>query len=124
MKHKYRAWDGIQMTTSGIQFSSTTGELTFIPKGELLRYSGFEDTNDIEIYAGDKIEFCTFDYNGHDTQYVGYVVDCGSRFMIWKTPDSEFFGSDGGFELDFIMSQDDSVEIIGNIYENPELIEV
>ena len=83
---------------------------------------GLKDKNGKEIYEGDKVSFSVFDHNGLDTQYKGYVVWCGSRFMIWNKPDDEFYGSDGGFDLDIIVEQDEELEVIGNIHQNPELL--
>ncbi len=88
----------------------------------LMQFTGLKDKNGVEIYEGDKLSFTVFDPFDNDTQYTGYVVYTGSRFQIWNKPDDEYYGSDGGFELDLVVNQDDEIEIIGNIYENPELL--
>jgi uncharacterized phage protein (TIGR01671 family) len=75
------------------------------------------DVNNKEIYTGDKLSFSIFDYNGADTQYTGYVVWNDTRFEIWNSPDSEYYGSDGGFDLGIVLAQDDEAEVIGNMYE-------
>lgn len=72
------------------------------------------------VYEGDICEFSVFDYNGHDTQYKGVVVYSGSRFMLWNSRESEYYGDDGGFDLDWITAQDDEFAVIGNIFDNPE----
>lgn len=87
------------------------------------QYTGLKDVNGKEIYEGDWLRFSIFDYNGSDTQYHGCVVFTGTRFMIWNQPDNEFYGSDGGFDLDDVYMQDDEIEIIGNLHETPELLE-
>jgi len=89
---------------------------------ELMQYTGFKDKNSKEIYEGDYVRFSIFDYNDLDTGYTGYVVWAGSRFMIWKHYDNEYYGSNGGFDLDEVCGQDDEIEVIGNRYENPELL--
>lgn len=78
--------------------------------------------NDTDFYEGDIMSFTVFDYNGADTQYTGVIKWCGSRFMIWHDNDQEFYGADGAFDLDWVIAQHDEPEVIGNIYENPELV--
>lgn len=86
-------------------------------------YTGLTDKSKRNIFEGDICEFSVFDYNGSDTQYKGVVVYTGSRFMLWKSKESEYYGNDGGFDLDWTISQDDEIEVIGNIFDNPELLE-
>ena len=87
------------------------------------------DLNDIEgvcnlnVYEGDIVSFTVFDCLGNDSQYIGCVVYSGSRFMIWRKKDCEFYGDDGGFDLDWVVAQDDEFKIIGTVFDNPELLE-
>ena len=85
-------------------------------------YTGLNDNNNVKIFKGNICEFSVFDYNDHDTQYKGVVVYSGSRFMLWKSKESEYYGYDGGFDLDWVVSQDDEFKIIGNIFDNPEML--
>lgn len=86
------------------------------------QWTGFTDVNGKKVFEGDICDFTVFDLNDCDTQYRGVIVYDGSRFMIWKEPDSEYFGSDGGFDLDWTLAQDDEFEVIGNQWDNPELL--
>lgn len=87
------------------------------------QYTGFADTNGTKIFEGDILKFSVFDHNDLDAQYIGVVTYSGSRFMLWKSADSEYYGDDGGFDLDWVAAQDDEIEAIGNIHDNPELLE-
>ncbi len=86
------------------------------------QYTGLTDKNGVKIFEGDICDFSVFDFNDHDTQYRGIVVYSGSRFMLWKSVKSEYYGADGGFDLDWVIGQDDEFEVIGNIHDNPELL--
>lgn len=81
------------------------------------QFTGLTDCNGKEIYEGDMLSFTVFDVFGGDRQYRGTVRYCGSRFMIWLSLDGEVC-----LDLDWVIEQDDELEIIGNIYDNPEII--
>ena len=86
-------------------------------------FTGKLDEDEKEIYEGDIVDFTVFDCFGGDEQYRGYVVFTGQRYQLWNKPDSEYYGDDGGFDLDWVCYQDDTLKVIGNINQNPELIE-
>lgn len=87
------------------------------------RYSEFKDIKEEQISELDILLFTVFDYNGHDTQYRGVVKFDNGKFRVWNNEKNEFFKYDEGFDLDWIVSQDDEIEIIGNVVDNPELME-
>lgn len=87
------------------------------------QYPGLTDKNGKKIFEGDICDFTVFDCFDNDTQYRGVVVYDGSRFMLWKSAESEYYGADGGFDLDWVIAQDDEFEIVGNIHDTPELLE-
>jgi uncharacterized phage protein (TIGR01671 family) len=81
---------------------------------DVMQYTGLRDKNGIEIYEGDIIE-AYFYYDGDDDKKdpsnkkifdVKYKIDKGRQFS--------------GF--DFFPSVFEHVKVIGNIYENPELM--
>lgn len=89
---------------------------------EIMQYTGLKDRDGKEIYEGDIVQFSEFDYNGLDTTHIGVVAWSGASFSIWGSMDSEYFGPDGAFDLGWARAQDDEFEIMGNVYDNPELL--
>lgn len=74
---------------------------------ELLQYTGLKDKNGIEIYEGDIL------YNLNDRY--NYVI-------IWDDIQGAFsLGEDGCLLKKYCLNE--FWEVIGNIYENPELLE-
>ena len=140
MKNRFRVWDKRERelkNVTNMSFCSCHGILggvTMLNESDyffsndenfvLEQCTGLKDKNGKLIYEGDILSFTVFDYNDYDTQYTGVVVYHGSRYTIWNNPDSEYYGSDGGFDLDWVIGQDCEIEIIGNIHENPELLKV
>ncbi|RKW61917.1 MAG: hypothetical protein D8H98_04445 [Prevotella sp.] len=114
---------GVWMIGIGAYKTHTAEHLVLNAKGDsvevvhLCQYTGLKDKNGKEIYEGDILSFTVFDAFGGDRQYRGTVRYCGSRFMIWLSLDGEVC-----LDLDWVIEQDDELEIIGNIYDNPELI--
>ena len=82
---------------------------------ELMQYTGLKDKNGVEIYEGDIVKAVSF------ARWIGFIkyLPEKSAFVLWdyeKLP----------YRDDFVyLSQfEDGFEILGNIYENPELMEV
>lgn len=77
----------------------------FNPKAsELMQYTGLKDKNGTEIYEGDIVQT---GWQGNEKGVVvfessTYCVDSGNGYMYFNHPES--------------------YEVIGNIYENPELL--
>ena len=73
-----------------------------------LQYTGLKDKNGKEIYEGDIVE-----------DYIGGL--CAVRYDVGDAGYYPFSKpSDGGYEWD--ATDADTSEVIGNIYENPELL--
>jgi hypothetical protein len=92
---KFRAWDGKRMDYGGCDCV-----LRSAPEAKVMQYTSLKDRNGKEIYEGDIIK--VDDHAGlftiHDLSFV-YTFEYGDGLV--------------GF----------TCEIIGNIYENPELIQ-
>lgn len=75
------------------------------------QYTGLKDKNGKEIYEGDIVEYTTC-YYGNEKRH--------RKVVEWEEWDSDDFGEPhnlGYFDLS------EGMEIIGNIHENPELLE-
>lgn len=87
---------------------------TFFEEIELMQYAGLKDKNDIEIYEGDIVKILKLEGYGEycdQVEYTGKIECYISEFRIQQ--------------LNLRLSDESIVEIevIGNIYEHPELLE-
>lgn len=85
----------------------------------LMQYTGLNDKNGVEIFESDIVRSCVL-INGHLYEYVGQV-----KFVAfsWNVVDKKqtyypFYNYIDGYP-DEIWE----IEVIGNIYQNPELLE-
>mgnify|MGYP000958221632 FL=1 len=148
---KYRAYDGGSlnrmyqpdevMVGNGdiwiIDEDSVAGEWIVNNDIHLMQSTGILDKNNQEIFEGDVLkfndewnEYCHEGYVDGSVEGVNYVevVRSEACFEFGKTkyPDSSLFILMEDEHLnfkDFIKSEDFEFEIIGNIYENSELLE-
>lgn len=128
---KFRAWDN---NVKEMIIQDNTDRIDKIPhywethiKTTIMQYIGLKDKNGIEIYEEDIVRFQHIDDYGYMTNvfqnesHVGVVKWGGfyPAFDIFNINDNSTFGFDCNI---FSMESDVVIEIIGNIYENPELL--
>ncbi len=83
------------------------------------QFTGLYDKNDKEIYEGDILYVTVFDCFGGDTQYKVQVLWVGTEFV----GEYSEIGEEKSWDLQWLCDLDDEIEVIGNIHDNPELLE-
>jgi hypothetical protein len=117
---KFRAWDTFKQIWSNYKIND--GTVYFMDKNtgvwygsynkrykdfNLIQYTGLKDEYGDEIYEGDIVTL-------HNSKYK----------VIFNSKEARFVLKDPFFEMDipFTNNNNERMEIVGNIYENPELI--
>lgn len=111
---KFRTWDehlGIRFPTSDAWFNLKNGEIELPKDTVLMQYTGINDKLGIGIYEGDIIEFY---YLGRHKSEVFYM---GDGFYVKTNGHKDEVRENLGLAFPFT-----EIKIIGNIYQNPELI--
>jgi uncharacterized phage protein (TIGR01671 family) len=123
--NKFRAWDGLDtmiyfdlesIKHDGLidwnenKYSDTGGGL-YIANCDVMQYTGLKDKNDKEIYEGDilKVNGCYQDK---------FIVEFSApTFCLFDGRDGVLASEDFGWDYW------EQSEVIGNIYETPELLD-
>jgi uncharacterized phage protein (TIGR01671 family) len=87
-----------------------------ISKVILMQSTGVKDDNGKEIYEGDILDFGTWDNDDiAERGVVEYNTMRGAYIITYYSP----YGGEG---FDLLNNEESPIEVIGNIYENPELL--
>lgn len=115
---KFRAWDKVykHFHEQDLIRDYIIGEFIDNPEYEVNQYTGFKDKNNREIYEEDIVEAHTFDENINKKQ-IGRVTYHSERHGYIFVP-KELEKKNLYYPLFSIVA----CELIGNVYENPELL--
>lgn len=87
---------------------------------ELMQSTGLKDKNGVEIYEGDVVNITQY-FGGHPYGEMKHIIK-RSKYNNNLVADSES-GDWRMPEVSMSFRKSDDYEVIGNIYENPELLE-
>jgi uncharacterized phage protein (TIGR01671 family) len=117
-EYKFRAWDKLSMKYFDFEdiyhsgaCSGGLGTGWDYSDAKIMQYVGISDRLKKDIYEGDIVKYETFYYGKHKVR---------QTIVKWEE-DLEHDGFGQPYAMGYIFRGD--VEIIGNIYENPELLE-
>ena len=120
---KFRIWDKRnEEWNNGIAMSSHNGQLitNHNEDFELMQYTGLKDKNGKEIYEGDIIQRVLKISGKIDIQAEVYFDKKHAGFMV-KGKGTEGYNKQLGI-INEMFSDGPIFEVIGNIYENPDLM--
>lgn len=124
---KFRAWDGKKMFDP---IFINTKTCTEIDGNFLMQYTGLKDKNGVEIYEGDILKgpkYCNFSLEGKKIRAVEWGETGDSDGYLHKKHLEWVVGENllddvGDVASDSLADVCDASKIIGNIHQNPELI--
>lgn len=88
------------------------GEYFYEPNQKLNQFTGLKDKNGKEIYEGDIIQYRQHYFNICPEKQMSYPLK--TKMVKWRADRWNVFETNAG---------ESEIEIIGNIFENPELLE-
>lgn len=116
---KFRVWTGSQMLPSFTLFDIQNELASVSTRDIIMQYTGVDDKNGTPIYEGDIIEgtclgFCDDDEFKDVVEY-GNGSFCFSKEK-WKDGTHDWYSIENYYSGD--------LEVVGNIYENPDMLKV
>ena len=101
-------------TVKYYQIQDDKYHLQFIDENTIGQYTGLKDKNEKEIYEGDIIEIKGYSNKGYNTGLVKEIYVVEFKDFCWSCGIKSL--------LNLATINWASIEVIGNIYDNPELL--
>ncbi len=123
---KFRAWDEVsEKMLNWNEFLDTNMKNTFIaPESTgliLMQYTGLHDKNEKEIYEGDIVLYedweMAYEGGGNDSFINKGIVEYCEDNCCYNVTERQTVDI-----TDVLYKDNEDLEVIGNIYENPELL--
>ena len=105
-----RSWEDLQNIHVHTLFTMSQPELI------LMQYTGLKDKNGVEIYEGDIVSY-------HNDRHIGVIEYSTTGGMVGYIINFDAHTKGLYWEAAELYIQKNVFEVIGNIYENPELLE-
>ena len=124
---KFRAWDKIDKVIREVTAIDWSLDLVEFMHGAnersfedviLLQSTGLKDKSSVEIYEGDIVSVRNHPFQKTELSGVGIEID-GDYLIGWSDHNLTWLAGDL-----LLYQLKPYIEVIGNIYENPELLEV
>lgn len=111
---KFRAWDTDNKTMTHFGFYDVPE--MYSDKDTVMQFTGLKDKNGKEIYEGDVLMYPATDGRGKGS------VEWSDSFCSWMLARADYSETFSSFAYPRHTDGTCRFEIIGNIYENPELL--
>ena len=115
---KFRAYNKESFTYFDLDLLNDKSRAFYINEiedNQVMQYTGRKDNNNVEIYEGD---ICKIKYS-KDSQKNSL---CEESVGLVEYFDSSFWLNNKKDKFSVIIDISEELEVIGNIYENPELL--
>lgn len=112
---KFRVWDNVESMFNFSLEDLVTNKIEFTSDCPVMQFTGLKDKNGKEIYEGDVINITGGEeHQGYrELTATGIVKYAGCTYCVVDKREVHY-------NMD--LSPIDEIEIIGNIYENPEVL--
>ena len=127
---KFRSWNVVDKTMHNSIYNckdSFEMQLKHPQIYKIMQYTGIKDKNGVEIYEGDIVEVTRKHWNNCNKEYLEKTTKELGVIEFFKNLQMSLKVKDKGYNLYqpllWILEDDSEIEVIGNIYENSELLE-